>query len=628
MRAPISPRVVQSVAVVAILAVAAWLRLARLDLVEFRNDESWALRLAEDLVRLARVPLVGLSSSVGLNNPPNFIYFLAPLVALTRDPAVASGAIGLANVAGVGGVILLGWRSFSPLGGLVAGLVFGTNPWGVFFGRKLWDVDLLAPLAVLLFIALERAVLVNSVGWAVASLPIFAFGVEMHYPLGTLAPLMIAPIAVLLAYGHWRQLLLGIGLAALTSVPYLVSNFQNGWADLHAVQHLLALPTMFDGEGPGYVLGLATGWDNWYVLRVHLDRVLPGRLTAISANIQTVLLWWGIAVSLVLALAPGAARRAVRVRYAGLLLWLLLPALLTVRHAVPLYEHYFTFIPPAAALLTAAGVHWLAQRPVLWRRPLLGLALGSLVVMAVIESLIVVRLLDRLAVQDEPSYGPPLVRTQAIAREVAGFGAASGSQHLAIEFWGTDSQAMAYLTRPYFPNIELVVVGQVGLGPELANSPAPAGPPAVQALLGPVQPLNLRYADGVQVRYAAVSSSLVPSERVGLAVSWAVNGVAAPGVIWEMSLYDPQGQQINRKSSFQRDGGSSKPGEAITSWFTLETEPSAPAGGYEVRLQRLDPATGEPIPFVDGLGQRATQWRSSPIETRAAPLPVSPAFPG
>jgi hypothetical protein len=604
--------VVRALAVIGVLALAAGLRLWRLDLVEFRTDEAWALRLTEDFVRLGRVPLVGLGSSVGLNNPPDFIYFLAPIMAVTRDPAVASGAVALANVAGVAGVVILGWRSFSPLAGLVAGLACATNPWAVFYGRKLWDVDLLAPLAVLLFVALERAVLANSVRWAVASLPIFAVGVEMHYPLGTLAPLMLAPMVVLLVHGHWRQLAAGVGLAGLTTVPYVVSNLQNGGADLRALQLLLARPSLYDGEGPAYVLGVATGWDNWYLLRVHLDRLVPGRLAALAANIQTALFWFGAGLALVLAFAPRGARQEVRLRHAALVFWLLLPALFTVRHAVPLYEHYFTFVPPAAALLIAAGIYWLEQRPPRWGRPLLGLALGSVLVMAAIQSFIVVRMLNRLATQDEPSYGPPLALTRSIAREVAGFGFATGSQQLAVEFWGTDSQPIAYLTRPFFPSIEVAIVGQVGLGPRLGSTPAPPESPPGQRLLGAVEQPELSYADGVKVLYAATSSHLVPSERVGLAITWVAPPPAGP--IWEMSLYDAQGNQIDRRSSLQRNLASAAAGVAVTSWFTLETEPSTPPGQYELRLQRLDPGTGEPLAFVDSRGRTGTQWRSGPID--------------
>src|SRR2546425_3225309 len=119
---------VRTTAILAILALAAGLRLWRLDLVEFRNDEGPALRLAENMVRLGQIPLVGLTNSVGVSNPPHFIYFLAPVVAVARDPQVASAAVGLANAAGVGGVVWLGWRCFPRLGGLVAELAYAAHP--------------------------------------------------------------------------------------------------------------------------------------------------------------------------------------------------------------------------------------------------------------------------------------------------------------------------------------------------------------------------------------------------------------------------------------------------------------------------------------------------------------------
>jgi hypothetical protein len=59
------------------------------------------------------------------------------------------------------------------------------------------------------------------------------------------------------------------------------------------------------------------------------------------------------------------------------------------------------------------------------------------------------------------------------------------------------------------------------------------------------------------------------------------------------------------------------PDEVVTSWLTLETEPSAVPGQYQLQLRRLDPASGEPLPFVDSLGHTATEWRSTPIDAKS-----------
>jgi Dolichyl-phosphate-mannose-protein mannosyltransferase len=610
------------VAAVAIVVLAAGLRLWRLDLVEFKGDESTAMLLAEDLVRLGKVPLVGAASSVGIQNPPLFLYFLAPIVNLTRDPAVASGAVGLANVAGVAGLVLLAWRNFSPLGGLAAGLAYATNPWAVFYARKVWNPDVVAPLAILYCVALEQAVTANGIGWAVAAFPIFAVGVQMHFSFGFLGPLLIVPTGVLLLRRRWIHLGLGISLALLTAVPDLVANYQSDWPDLRALQHLATQPVTVGADGQAFVLGLATSWDYWYVLGIHLDRVLPGRVTASAAIIQTALVGLGLGVALAMTLARGSASWRRRWRYAVPLLVLGLPALLTVRPTFPLFEHYYVFVPPAAALLIAAGFTWLARQPVRWGRPLLGLSVAGLMLLASIHVLMVVRLLDRLAIVTEPTYGAPLVRSEAVAREVVGFGARSGSQHLVVELRGPDSQPLGYLARPYFPELEVANLGEIGLGPRLAGMPAsPEGPPA-QPVLGPLEQLDLRYGDGVEVLSASTVSQVVAADRVGLAITWVMNDVARAtpaGLVWEVALYDPRGAQLARQPGIPHDLLAIEQDAPNTSWFTVGTEPSAAPGRYEVGLRRIDPATAQPLPFVAPDGQTATEWRSPGIEVSGPP---------
>ena len=101
-------------AAIAIVLLTIFLRLWRLDLVIFMDDQATLLRLAEDIARLGSLPLAGMTSSIGIPLAPTFEYLLAPIVAVSRDPRVATAAIGLANAAGVAGTLALGWRWFSP----------------------------------------------------------------------------------------------------------------------------------------------------------------------------------------------------------------------------------------------------------------------------------------------------------------------------------------------------------------------------------------------------------------------------------------------------------------------------------------------------------------------------------
>jgi hypothetical protein len=516
--------------------------------------------------------------------------------------------------------MLLGWRMFSPLGGLAAGLAYATNPWAVFYARKIWNPDSVAPWAVLLFLALDQAVVANRMAWAVGTFPIFAIGLQMHFSIGVLAPLLLAPSAVLMIHRRWRLLALGVALAVLATTPYLTYVYQSGGADFQALQSILSRTVRFDGAGADYVVGMTTGWDHWYVLNVHVEHLVSGRIAATAGRLETVLLALGLVVALVSAAVPGIARRDRRLRFAGLLLWLGLPPLLTIRHAVPLYEHYYVIVLPAAALLIAGGICWLADRPGVWRRPLLGIGLASLIAVASIQAFMVVRLLDYVTVAYEPNYGPPLARSAALTQELAAIGASSGSQHLAVEVGGLDREPIAYLARPYFPNLELVRVGQVGLGPGLATSPMPARNERLAShVLTPLQQLDLHYSDGVRVLSASNSPRGVIAERLGLAITWAGGGplgTAESGVLWEVSLYTLQGQEVARQPGLRHAPSEIAADQTCVSWFSLATPPDAAWGQYQLRLRRLDPLTGRALLFVDSDGQSASEWRSALIDVQ------------
>ena len=73
------------VGVLAILALAAVLRLGASTWREFSRTKASCSGLAEDWVRLGRMPLAGMPASVGVPLPPWFIYIVAPAVALSRD---------------------------------------------------------------------------------------------------------------------------------------------------------------------------------------------------------------------------------------------------------------------------------------------------------------------------------------------------------------------------------------------------------------------------------------------------------------------------------------------------------------------------------------------------------------
>ena len=74
------------------------------------------------------LPLVGIVSSVGINNPPAFVYLMAIPLAMSRDPVIATGFVGLLGAVAA----LLAYRFcaefFDRRTALVAGLLYASAP--------------------------------------------------------------------------------------------------------------------------------------------------------------------------------------------------------------------------------------------------------------------------------------------------------------------------------------------------------------------------------------------------------------------------------------------------------------------------------------------------------------------
>jgi hypothetical protein len=616
-----SARRLYAVAAIAIIVLTIFLRLWRLDLVEFIDDQAAALRLAEDMVRLGRVPLAGMTNSLGVPQGATFEYFLAPVVALSRDPRVATGAIGLANAAGVAGTLLLGWRWFSPLAGVVAGLVYATNPWAVFFARKVWNNDVLAPTAVLLMFCLDNAVVGGRVWWGVAAFPVFALGVAFHPSFGLLAPLLLALGVILVRRRQVAQLAIGLGLAAITAVPYFIYNLQTQWTYVRVLGSSFAPPPRTDGEGPGAVMGLIGGWDNWYVESLHIEYLLPGRVASAPGRIETLFLGIGMLAALLLAFGVRRADRRLRLRAAGLLAWVLLPMLLTIRHTIPLYDYYYLFVLPAGALLIGLGIHELAA--LCWSRRggriLVGGALAAIIGVAAIQSVMVLRELDYVANAYVPKYGPPLDAAEYMTRELLDLIDQGGARALSVEIDDVNDVAIGYLARSYVPevqvaprrrgpwNVDFDLPGQSSNVPYLL---------AASPLLSAPAPLDVSYADGVKVLSAATTRSVTPGESVGLALSWTIDHPPAEPLtnrlLWEISLYDSSAHEVGRQAGLPHDWSDLSAGEVVVSWFTLPLAREAAEGQYQVHVRRLDPVTRSPLP-TNGSG---AEWSSGAVEVR------------
>ena len=118
-----------------IILLAAALRLAQLDLVEFKGDEAAHLLRAAEVAEQHHLPLVGSQASIGIAKPPMMSLLMALPLLLGRDPRLASAFIALLNVAAVAGCYLFARRYYGLRVGILAATLFAANPWAIVLSR-------------------------------------------------------------------------------------------------------------------------------------------------------------------------------------------------------------------------------------------------------------------------------------------------------------------------------------------------------------------------------------------------------------------------------------------------------------------------------------------------------------
>jgi 4-amino-4-deoxy-L-arabinose transferase-like glycosyltransferase len=214
-----------------IVVVAAWLRLRHLDLMEFKTDEASAVEIGRGILR-GSLPTTGLTSSVGAQNPPLFVYLIALTLEVWNDPRSAAGFVALMAVAAVALTYLVLRPRFGALAALTAAALLATAPWAVLFGRKIWAQDLLPIVTVSLlwslFVLIER----SRSRWVVFVPVLLSLTIQLNFSALALTIPVVAVVLYRLRHIHWWGLLAGVGISLLLLAPWLAHNANNHFNDI------------------------------------------------------------------------------------------------------------------------------------------------------------------------------------------------------------------------------------------------------------------------------------------------------------------------------------------------------------------------------------------------------------
>jgi 4-amino-4-deoxy-L-arabinose transferase-like glycosyltransferase len=432
------------VALLGLLALAAVTRMGWPGLTEFKADEGRLLTVALAMSR-GELAMRGISSSVGFPNFPMSVWLYSLPLLLWRHPIAATLFTGLLATLAVGGTYWLARRYWGVHAAVAATLMYAVAPWAIIFSRKIWAQNLLPLFVVGWAIAAALAFVEGRRGWIVAHLICLAVAIQLHFAAIGLIPVTLLGLVFFRRRVDWRFVLLGGGLALLTTAPFF-AYLWNRWRAEGG------LPLTNGGAGAGFSLDS---------LRYTLTITLGDGVQALAGAAFAEGVWWRpvlIAVYLVwgllvvggivwLAVEIGRRRSEPPVQAGFLwLAWLFLPPLVFLWFPTPVYIHYFIAVLPAPYLV--AGVFF--GRLTAWARPgLRSVAWLGLSLTAALQLAMLAATLGYVASQPlAGGFGVPLAtklaaadaareqmrRTGAAEVLIAGDGSLPGRNDFAAEF--------------------------------------------------------------------------------------------------------------------------------------------------------------------------------------------------
>ncbi len=388
----------ERLALIAILLLAAYLRLNHLGWTEFKLDEARLSRLSLDLVRGVEFPLVGIGSSAGIVNLPLASWLLAIPYAISSSPIVATGFVALMNVAAVAGCYGLTRRwlnetvsafsalalapsagrkgtaehaSYAATAALIATLLFAVAPWVVLHARKLWANNLMAPFVIvwawtawLAYVDRRSRALI---GHALA----LAVCIHLHY-----SALLLLPVSAMWAVAfarriRWKHAVAAVVLFAATFAPFLVTSAARGGQIASGLLEVTGRPAEVDGQALYLARLIITGqeihslagpqeYQNWLSDISAVEALAGSNGPGLNLGLAVPVIVGGVLA--LIDIIRAAQRRAFDDRSAAslmMLTWLLVPLLLQLRHGLPLFAHYFLFLYPVPfVLIGSLYVRW------------------------------------------------------------------------------------------------------------------------------------------------------------------------------------------------------------------------------------------------------------------------------
>lgn len=338
-----------------VVLVAAYFRLASLNLAEFKNDEAGTSIIVKALVGHGRVPFLGPSLTTGGNAGPIYYYILAIPFLISADPIVASTFVAVLNIVGVVFTFKFAREFFNERIALISTALEAVSPFAILFSRKIWNPDLIFPFTVVLLHCLYTFVIKGRPRYLVPIFALYAIILQIHPITLFLAPVILLFLWKFRSRIRLRYLFFGVALFLVLFAPFIYGQATSGFGEGGSFASTLK-NFIFDNVNPSVVSLLfadTSGTDFDYIL----GSGAPAFFSSIHhVNnyfvVENLCLYLGFALVLV-----RAARHPFgeNVKYSMLLSWVAVPTLILLffNPTQGLYPFNLVMLFPANFLIVA-----------------------------------------------------------------------------------------------------------------------------------------------------------------------------------------------------------------------------------------------------------------------------------
>jgi hypothetical protein len=225
----------RDLALVPILGVAAWERLAHLEWTDFGMDEAGVYHIAQDALVRHAIPVTSVLASIGYFNQALPVYFYLPFV-LLRDPIFGTLATALANIVLVDMTYGLARRYLGYPAAVVSALLLAVAAWPVFDSRQIWPPDLVAPALTAMVLVIASGVARGRAGWLPWALVLWNVAIQFHPAALALVGLLVVGWALAPRTVRWRDVLLGAAITVAFFVPTVMWEVGSNFIDLRVLR--------------------------------------------------------------------------------------------------------------------------------------------------------------------------------------------------------------------------------------------------------------------------------------------------------------------------------------------------------------------------------------------------------